>query len=509
MSSIKIIKKTKSNTLSSNESSRIKTLVKETLYNSLAQALIKLNDTQYWSLKVILLIFVLITSGLCSYLIIQLILSYYSYGVSTTAKTLYETPALFPKVTICNVNTFTTEFAVEFLRKVNREFNRTMDIFDEKNNELKTLDKVNLIANIYYRAIFKMNSLNETEKRKLSRPLEDLIQNCYFNAQPCSASDFAWYFDPFYGNCWMFNSGRNAEGKRVPLSFNSFPGEFYGLNLIFYVNFHKNLATINSYNGGGLGALIRIDNSSYLTSYIGSDGIKIEPGHKTSVSVSRSFKSSLPKPYSNCLIDNQTNAGFHSELFDIISNSAYRYTQPTCFLQCLQRAILYECKCTDPSILSLFSNGSQCLTSEQTQCMIHLYDEKLYKNDFVHENCLHECPLECYYDRFEALLSSVELIPNYYLDFLNSHSNLLGDFVQTQLDLEMVRKSFVSLNIFYKSLSYEMSTETPQTDFIWLFASIGGYLGLFLGMSVFSLFEPFVVLIEIAFIRFKKFPNCK
>ena len=82
--------------------------------------------------------------------------------------------------------------------------------------------------------------------------------------------------------------------------------------------------------------------------------------------------------------------------------------------------------------------------------------------------------------------------------------------MQTQLDdLETVRKSFVSLNIFYSALSYELSTESPQTDFIWLFASIGGYLGLFLGMSVFSLFEPFVVLIEIAFIRFKKFPNCK
>jgi hypothetical protein len=96
------------------------------------------------------------------------------------------------------------------------------------------------------------------------------------------------------------------------------------------------------------------------------------------------------------------------------------------------------------------------------------------------------------------------------LDYLNSNPNLLGDFVQTHLDdLEAVRKSFLSLNIFYNALSYEISTESPQTDFIWLFASIGGYLGLFLGMSVFSFFEPFVVLIEIAFIRLKNIPNCK
>jgi hypothetical protein len=485
---------------------KYKRLVKETLYNSLAQAIIKIVETPYLTIKACLFTFIIISSGLCSFLIIELVMSYLSFGVTTASRTLYETPALFPKVTICNVNPLTTEYAVEFLRTINQEYDQSVDIFDEnQTNQLNVSFKSELIINVYYRAIFKMNSLNETEKRKFSRPLEDLIQNCYFNAQPCSASDFAWYFDPFYGNCWMFNSGRNKSGHEVNLGYNNFPGEFYGFSVIFYVNFHKNLATLNSYNGGGLGALIRIDNSSYLTSYIGSDGIKIEPGHKTSVSVSRSFKSSLPKPYSNCLIDNQTNARFHSELFDIISNSAYRYTQPTCFLQCLQRAILYECKCTDPSILSLFSNGSQCLTSEQTQCMIHLYDEKLYKNDFVHGNCLDECPLECYLVKFDTSLSSIEFLSNYYLDYLNSHTEFLNDFVQSNLDdLEMVRKSFVSLNIFYSALSYELSTESPQTDFIWLFASIGGYLGLFLGVSVFSLFEPFIVLIDIAFRKFTK-----
>jgi hypothetical protein len=34
-----------------------------------------------------------------------------------------------------------------------------------------------------------------------------------------------------------------------------------------------------------------------------------------------------------------------------------------------------------------------------------------------------------------------------------------------------------------------------------LFASVGGYLGLFLGVSVFSVFEPVQVLIEFLFTR--------
>ena len=201
-------------------------------------------------------------------------------------------------------------------------------------------------------------------------------------------------------------------------------------------------------------------------------------------------------PYSNCLIDNQTTTKFDSHLFNLILNSAYRYTQPICFLQCLQRAILLECNCIDPSIISLLPNATQCLSPNETRCMIYLYDEKLYKNNFVHDNCLPECPLECYLEKFDVSLSSVEYLPEYFMDYLNTNSKW------SKLDLKMSKKSFIYLNIFYKALSYDLSTESPKTDLIWLFASIGGYLGLFLGVSVFSLFEPIVVLIEVLFIKF-------
>jgi hypothetical protein len=79
--------------------------------------------------------------------------------------------------------------------------------------------------------------------------------------------------------------------------------------MYFYVNFYENLTQFNSFSiffggFGASGALIRIDNSSYLTSYLPKDGIKISPGSYTSISLSRSFKTNLPRPYSNCLIDN-------------------------------------------------------------------------------------------------------------------------------------------------------------------------------------------------------------
>jgi len=104
-------------------------------------------------------------------------------------------------------------------------------------------------------------------------------------------------------------------------------------------------------------------------------------------------------------------------------------------------------------------------------------------------------------------LSSYELPPKYYLEYLNSNlTNLKDDFQTDKIDADMAKESFVYLTIFYKSLSFELSTETPQLTLITLFANMGGHLGLFLGVSVFSLFEPIQVLIEIVCMKlYKKF----
>ena len=94
----------------------------------------------------------------------------------------------------------------------------------------------------------------------------------------------------------------------MPLASNILSDELFGLRMRFYVNFYQNLTTINSYvDDGGLGALIRIDNGSYLTNHLPMDGNRIASGFKTSISLNRSFKSILPWPYSNGLIDNETN----------------------------------------------------------------------------------------------------------------------------------------------------------------------------------------------------------
>ena len=80
---------------------------------------------------------------------------------------------------------------------------------------------------------------------------------------------------------------------------------------------------------------------------------------------------------------------------------------------------------------------------------------------------------------------------------------VIQNFIKTTIDLAAVEKSIVSVKIFYDSLSYTNTTESPQMDVVSLVASVGGNSGLFLGVSVFSLCEIVEMLIEIYFLSKK------
>ena len=83
------------------------------------------------------------------------------------------------------------------------------------------------------------------------------------------------------------------------------------------------------------------------------------------------------------------------------------------------------------------------------------YVNRILINDFIQENCLPECPLE-----------------ESYLEYLKNSklTNFLNDFVTTQID--EAKESFVYLNIFYKELSYDISTESLQMSPITLISNI-------------------------------------
>ena len=164
-------------------------------------------------LKLYLLIFVLVTSGLASYTVVQSFMSYFAYEVTTVSRTLLETPTLFPKVTICNLNMFTSEHAFHFLKKLDSQASH--GLFDSPAN--LTYDESSSMASMLYfkaKCIVNGKHLSEQQKKTLAHSLDEILLSCTFDDKPCNASDFSWTFDPFYGNCYAFNNGLNSNIMR-------------------------------------------------------------------------------------------------------------------------------------------------------------------------------------------------------------------------------------------------------------------------------------------------------
>ena len=112
-----------------------------------------------------------------------------------------------------------------------------------------------------------------------------------------------------------------------------------------------------------------------------------------------------------------------------------------------------------------------------------------------------QCPLECNSSQITSTTTSYELTGHVYEKFIKNNKNLCTFFVNTTITTESVRKSMVRIFVYYDSLSYTQSEEAPQIDIISLIANIGGNLGLFLGVSLFSIWEIVITLLEIYFYK--------
>jgi hypothetical protein len=253
---------------------RLMELLKDNLTCEMYHALLDIIDSKHFIIKIHLSIFLLISYGLASYMTIELIMNYFNYGVTTSIRTIYETPALFPMVTFCNLNQFTTKFAYEFLNSSDPDLLSSFENMSFYNR-----------SQTFWKLIFKLNDVMENKtsdfKRTMGHDLKDILIGCRFNYQVCTAEDFVWSWNSFYGNCFSFNSGSNSK----PLKYSDIAGLSYGLELDLYVNFYENLSYSNSILGGQ-GAMILIDNVTHLVDHI-FDGIYVSAGMTTNVGMRR------------------------------------------------------------------------------------------------------------------------------------------------------------------------------------------------------------------------------
>jgi acid-sensing ion channel, other len=217
--------------------------------------------------------------------------------------------------------------------------------------------------------------------------------------------------------------------------------------------------------------------------------ISIEPGRETNIGIERVFSSNYPLPYSSCT---DLSNGYDSDLYTFILNSKKVYRQKDCKNLCLQSIIEDACQCYTTS-LPKYASVLPCLNTTQIQCYNSIYDNYLNDSKDFLLKCQPKCPLECNSVKYNTEISSLVFpsleIWNFYLKYSTSNGYNFSNY-------ERDRELFYSLNIYYLSNEYTFIDVAPSMSVYGLLSSLGGSLGMFLGLSVFSLLEIFELIIK-------------
>ena len=433
-------------------------------------------------MKIIWFSCVLASVGYCLYLLVQLIQMYTSFPSSISTEKVQEMPTQFPAVTICNLKTVNNAANLNFLNLVKN-----------KTANQSTFEWISSIQYLMRAAVFNQN--NETIRKSYGYQLENMLVSCHFNYNPCYLSDFTYFYDPLYGNCYTFN-------KQAPIKYVTIPGLSYGLTLELFLG---NPPTETKYQFND-GIVVSIENQSSIP-FTDVEAIKAASSSETDIIVYRNFMTQLPDPYGNCLKDTTINSAFHSIYFDYIVNTLNgTYSHNYCYSLCVQKQIILNCSCSNLNMPMFANHTIICKTSNDMLCVAFIV--KNFGSTNASVDCKAACPYKC--DSIQYMMTTYNAL--YPTEF---YSKVLHDDITSKgfnINYNDAAKSFCKINVYYLNMEYTMTIQTASMDASTLFSNIFGTINFCLGLNMFTIvevFELFLFIFGILILRYSKRRNTK
>jgi hypothetical protein len=190
---------------------------------------------------------------------------------------------------------------------------------------------------------------------------------------------------------------------------------------------------------------------------------------------------SLAKPYSQC---DEDLSGLDPSVYKAFNGTGKKYRRKDCLDIVIQRFAAKNCGCIFIESITK-DDGEKYCKSKNDSCFSKI--ENLTNNSEFFKNC----PLECNQTDYDISISTSSPSSIDYLKSFTKH-NFEDQFPE---DYGLVKSAF-RVNIYFSELTYTQIVEVPNYTPISLISSIGGTLGLFLGMSLLSIIEIVDLLIQ-------------
>ena len=479
--------------LEKNHIDQIKLTIRKRFESSSIILFPNLIKSEFYLTKIVWIGCFFLSASWCGWFISRSIFDYLNYNIVTRTLVKHRSGLIFPIVSICNINPFTTEYSNNFINSI--------------------VDINNLGLDSQYQSLLYANSLNTNKSRfdrkKFGFNLSEILFTCSFVSNSCNLNDdFEYYYDVNYGNCFRYNSGRNMHGNKTKQKYVYGRGINNALDLELYIGSANENQFPFSYENG---MLIFVSNESLDSTY--DEGIFVSPGTSTRIMLSSYSHKIESKPYSECTKEltsiNSYDSDVFRKTFSLKEDIKYKYI--TCLKVCYQKFLGKICDCQTSYYNYYYYDNLR-------KCGIDVADYKTYFNDrncddqfwfnfttddtFIKE-C--DCPLECEYSGYNYLISSTQYptriyvekyLFKYYKDFFNSKLS--------KLDYIDIKDKIAKVSIFYNEMVHTEIIQDVKIEVADLVSNIGGIMSLFLGLSFLTIVELFELLIKIIDILIKQ-----
>jgi hypothetical protein len=121
-----------------------------------------------------------------------------------------------------------------------------------------------------------------------------------------------------------------------------------------------------------------------------------------------------------------------------------------------------------------------------------------YQNS-INSQCDDYCPLECFSVSYSKSIHAATYPTSAYVSLLLYQKSFLSLYSSSSISSNLisnVQNSLAKINIYYNHLSYDIAIDTIAVTWDGLLGSLGGFIGLLIGISVLSLFEMFELVFE-------------
>ena len=163
-------------------------------------------------------------------------LSYFERNKITSTHAITGLTAEFPVVSICNYNAFNTPAGNSYLSDLEYEFFKSEaykivnDVIHSSRSKIKLVQlQLKHAKTVLHKNLTLYSNISLIQSFGLE--LKDMMLSCYFGSEPCSPTDFEYFFDINYGNCYKFNSGLNFFNQNTSIHQVITSGDTSGLQL--------------------------------------------------------------------------------------------------------------------------------------------------------------------------------------------------------------------------------------------------------------------------------------